>query len=165
MIKPTKLDAQVITMINDRIKDEHTAFYFYMQASNWCRDKGFFKASDFFKGESDSELTHSKKLQDFLLDWNVIPSLPQLSSPQDFKTLVDIIEKAYGLEYDLYEKYEDVSMKAFKHPDLCAFNLFQEFVTIQKDSVAEYSDMINTLDGVELNKMNLLLLEENLFGD
>lgn len=165
MIKPTKLDSKIVTLINERIKDEYTAHYFYVNASNWCRDKGFIKASKYFKKESKSELIHVNKLQQFLLDWNIVPTLPQLSTPQDFKTLVDVIEKSYGIEYDLYEKYEDTAMIAFKHPDLCAFNLFQEYITIQKDSVAEYSDMINMLDGVELNKMNLLLLEENLFGD
>jgi hypothetical protein len=48
--------------------------------------------------------------------------------------------------------------------DLCVFDFLQEFRKIQKDSVAEYSDKLNMLEGVDAkDKFNMLLLEKKLF--
>lgn len=164
MKTPEKLQSSIVKLLTDRISDEHKAFYFYRAASNWCKDKGFFKASAFFQTEATDELEHSKKLQDYLVDWNVVPELPTIESPaEDFSSLVEIIEKAYDIEYALYEEYEDISMTIFKMPDPCTFDFLQEFRTIQRTSVAEYSDKLNVLNGVEPTKINLLLIEKNLF--
>jgi len=73
-----------------------------------------------------------------------------------------LIEAAYNVEYDLYEAYEDTSKQMF-NKDLCVFDFLQEFRMIQKEAVAEYSDKLNMLEGVDANKMNLLLIEHKLF--
>lgn len=166
MIKPEKLSPEVVGLLLPRLKDEFTAYYFYRSASNWCKNVGFFKAAQFFAKESDDELTHAKKLEDYMIDWNVIPELPTIVKPEiTFKTLPEIIEKAYKLEYNLYEEYEDTSAKIFKTGDLCVFDFLQFFRVKQKESVAEYSDKLNVLEGVNIaNKFELLMLEENLFA-
>jgi hypothetical protein len=44
------------------------------------------------------------------------------------------------------------------------FDFLQQFRTIQTQSVAEYSDMINMLEGVNVNdKFQMLMLEKKLF--
>ena len=64
----------------------------------------------------------------------------------------------------MYEEYEDTSMKIFKTGDLCVFDFLQKYRTIQKESVAEYSDKINMLEGVNTkSKFELLMLEKKLF--
>jgi ferritin len=83
--------------------------------------------------------------------------------PLTFETLLEIIEKAYEMEYSLYEEYENSSAKIFKTGDLCAFDFLQNYRSIQTKSVAEYSDMINMLNGTTGSKFELLMLEEQLF--
>lgn len=163
---PKILPAEIVAILQPRILDEYTAFYFYKHAANWCAGAGFKIAAEYFEKESSSELEHVAKLQAFLVDWNVLPKLPSIPPPPVIKSLVDIIDKAYMLEYDLYEKYEDDSVKVMKAGDVCAFDLLQFFRNTQTTSVAEYSDMKNMLEGVDANdKFKLLMLEENLFGD
>lgn len=164
MIKPNKLPQEVVSLLNERLKDEFNAYYLYRSATNWCRNIGYMKAADYFAKESEDELSHAKKIEDFLVQWNVTPELPLIQKPElTFKDLVEIIEKAYKTEYDLYEKYEDTSAKIIKIGDICVFDFLLFFRSVQTQSVAEYSDMINILTGVEPSKFNLLLLEENLF--
>lgn len=159
-----KLEKGIVDLLLPRIKDEYKAFYFYRAASNWCKDKGFFIAAKYYQAESEDELEHSNKLQDYIVDWNVLPALSTIEGPAiEFKSLVEIIEKSYDLEYDLYEQYEDVSMKILEYPDACTWDFLQFFRTIQRESVAAVSDKLNVLDGVEPTKINLLLLEKNLF--
>ena len=147
-----------------RLEDEYNAFYFYRAASNWCQGVGYFKAAEFFAKESEDELGHAKKIETYLVDWNVNPALPSLPKPGiNFDGLLDVIEKAYRMEYELYESYESTSMTLF-NMDLCVFDFFQEFRTLQKNAVAEYSDKLNMLEGVTpAGKLEMLLLEKKLF--
>jgi ferritin len=164
MIKPHKLPSEIASLLNDRIKDEYNAFYFYRSASNWCRNVGFMKAADFFAEESSDESSHAKKIEDFLVQWNMTPELPSIAKPQlSFTSLPEIIRMAYEIEYDLYEKYEDTSVKIMKIGDVCVFDFLSFFRSVQTNAVAEYSDKINILSGVDPTKINLLLIEENLF--
>jgi ferritin len=161
---PNKLDKDVVDLLLPRLKDEYNAFYFYRAASNWCQGVGYFKAAEFFAKESEDELGHAKKIEQYLVDWNVDPELPTVERPQIvFSGLMEVIESAYEIEYALYEDYEGTSMEMFKK-DLCVFDFLQEFRMLQKQSVAEYSDKLNMLEGVDgKSKFNLLLLEEKLF--
>jgi len=163
---PVQLPEEVISLLLPRLSDEFKAYYFYRSASNWCKNVGFMKAAEFFAKESTDELAHAKKIEDYLIDWNVVPDLPVIEKPTlMFMGLTDIIGKAYDIEYALYEEYEDTSAKIFKIGDLCVFDFLQDYRVKQKEAVAEYSDMINKLLGVNTgSKFELLMLEENLFG-
>jgi len=161
---PNKLDKDVVDLLLPRLKDEYNAFYFYRAASNWCQGVGYFKAAEFFAKESEDELGHAKKIEQYLVDWNVDPELPTVERPQImFSGLMEVIENAYTIEYALYEDYEGTSKEMFKK-DLCVFDFLQEFRMLQKQSVAEYSDKLNMLEGVDgKDKFKLLLLEKKLF--
>lgn len=166
MKKPNKLPQEIVDLLLPRLSDEYAAFYNYQAISNWCQNVGFFKAAKFFEAESADELVHAKKIESYLVDWNVIPALPSITKPQlEFKTLADAIQKGYDMEYALYEEYEDISIKVFKTGDISAFDFLQFYRNTQVSSVAQYSDMLNVLDGVEITKFNMLLLEETLFGE
>lgn len=48
--------------------------------------------------------------------------------------------------------------------DVCAFDFLQFFRNVQTESVGQYSDMINMLEGVDTkSKFEMLLLEKKLF--
>jgi ferritin len=164
MKKPIKLGSDIVAALESRLADEFKAFYFYRAAANWCRDRGFDKAASFFQAESDTELTHAKTIENYIVDWNVLPGLDAIKSAAiDFKGLIDIIEKAYQIEYDLYEAYEETSAGLFTK-DLCTFDFLQQFRKIQTESVAEYATMLNILEGVEDEKFELLMLQDKLFA-
>lgn len=164
MKKPKVLPAEVVDMLMPRLSDEFNASYFYRSLSHWCQGNGYKIAAEYFAKESTDELSHAAKLEKFLVDWNVAIELPPIPSPvYEFSSLAEGIGSAYGIEYKLYEDYEDTSLKLFKI-DLCAFDLLQFFRDVQVKSVAEYSDMLNIIEGVEPTKINLLLLEETLFA-
>jgi ferritin len=98
------LDSSV-RLLTDRLRDEYVAHYFYRSATNWCKGIGYIKAAAFFAEEAESELEHAKKLQTFLVDWNIEPSLPSIKPNIQFTDLVDIVNKAYVMEYSLFDSY------------------------------------------------------------
>lgn len=162
-MKPKTLPPNSVSVLQARLSDEYAAYYHYNALGNWCKNVGYNKAAEFFLSESADELTHAKKIENYLIDWNVIPDMPEIMQPKTvFKSLVEGIEDSYSLEWNLYEDYEKDGMKMMAS-DLCTFNLIQELLNIQVKSVAEYSDKLNMLEGVDTSKTNLLLLEKKLF--
>lgn len=150
---PIKLPPEIANMLMKKIGEEYAAHYFYRQATNYCENIGYLKAAEYFKGESEDELKHAEGLQKYLTDWNVQPALSSISTPEKVIGLVDIIEKAYKMEYDLYEGYEEISGVVMTK-DLCTFDFLQQYRTIQRMSVAEYSTFLNQLELIDKNDKN-----------
>ena len=151
---PVKLPQDIANLLNERINDEYAAHYYYRQVANYCENVGYLKAAEYFKGEANDELTHAEGLQKYLTDWNVQPALSPVEPPQKVSGLVDSIEKAYKMEYDLYEAYEGISMDIFKKNDLCTFDFLQQYRTIQRLAVAEYSTFLNQLETIDQTDKN-----------
>ena len=163
MVTPIKLNDAVANALNARIGDEYTAHYFYNAAHNWCMDKNYKNAAAFFAGETMSELSHAQKLQKYLVDWNCVVAIPKTETNFKFNSLADIVEQAYNLELDLFNKYMKDSQAIFGI-DLSTFDFLQEFRSIQNDSVIEYSDLLAALELINVNnKLDVLHFEEMYF--
>lgn len=164
-MKPFKLDQPVVKLLEKTILQEYNAQYFYQAAANWCSEIGYMNAGKFFLAESNDELTHSQGLQEYLVSWNVVPMLPNIPKPQcEFKTLPEILENAYKMEYDLYEIYEEISNEIFKMGDACTFDFLKKYREIQRLAVAEYSDFLNKLELIDVNnKLSVYLFEKEEF--
>ena len=87
---PNTLSPEIVKILIERIKDEYTAHYFYRNASNWCKDKAYNKAAAFFAAEASSELEHAEKIQNYLVNWNVMPIIPPVKMIPSFTNLIDI---------------------------------------------------------------------------
>jgi ferritin len=163
-IRPPKTLADAtVKILTDRLGDEYTAHYFYRNATNWCAGIGYLKAAAFFEQEAKNELKHAKGLQKYLVDWNVMPLLPSIKPNITFSDLIDIINKAYALEYSLFESYNKNSSELFA-TDLTTFDFLTTYRTGQTESVIEYSDLLNALMLVDHNdKFQVLYFEQTYF--
>ena len=163
VMTPMKLNETSVSILTERIKDEYGAHYYYRSAANYCRGVNYKKAAEFFENEANSELEHAKKLQEYLDDWNVKPVISQTETNHEFSGLVDIINGAYKMEYGLMESYNKDSSELFTQ-DLTTFDFLQEFRTLQKEAVIEYSDLLNALVLVDsTDKFQLLYFEQTYF--
>jgi ferritin len=160
---PETLPAEVIEILDNRISDEYTAYYFYRNAANWCKNVNYKKAAAFFEAEAASELEHALGIQNYLTQWNLMPDLPVVDTKQTFTSLIDIINKAYDLEYGLYLKYSE-NQNSLCGVHAAVFNFIQKYTDIQTDSVAEYSDLLNALQLINVeNKFDVLYFEQTYF--
>lgn len=164
IVTPKTLPTEIETALNERIGDEYTAHFFYRNAANWCRNANYKKAAAYFEAEAMSELEHAKGLQDYLTQWNLIPAIPPAPTRVDFRSLADIINKAYAMEYGLFGKYSEGQKMSFDiHP--ATFNFVQGYVNIQNESVGEYSDLLNALQLIDADsRLDVLFFEDKYFG-
>ena len=162
--KPNTLPVEVEKILNERLADEFTAFYFYRNAANWCKNTNYKKAAAFFDGEASGELTHAQGLQDYITSWNSLPVIPVVNTQVAFTSLVDIINKAYALEYNLLQKYS-TNQSALLNIHPVTFNFVQKYVDIQLGEISEYSDYLNALELINVdNKLDVLYFENQYFG-
>jgi ferritin len=162
-INPKTLPSEVIKMLTDRIGDEYKAYYHYRNAANWCKDVNYKKAAAFFESEANGELGHATKLQEYLTQWNIMPSIPDAPTKASFSSLVDIINQSYVIEYDLLEKYS-ADAKIIFNQHQATYNFIQDYVDIQNGEVAEYCDLLNALQLINTeNKFEILYFEQTYF--
>jgi ferritin len=161
---PVKLSGAVVKELTDRLADEYAAHYYYTNASNWCAGVGYMKAAKFFEGEAAAELEHAKGIQKYLVGWNVFPTINPVNTSAKFDSILDCINGAYEIEYDLFEKYNASSKIAFD-AHLATFDFFQEYRKLQTESVAEFSDLLNALQLIDVtNRLDVLHFEDYYFG-
>lgn len=160
---PAKLNEVAVSFLTERLKDEYTAHYFYRAAANWCFNVNYKKAAAYFEGEASSELEHAQGLQKYMDDWNIMPQIPSAPTEHNFNGLVDIINQAYKMEYDLLQSYNKNSSELFAQ-DLTTFDFLQSYRQIQNQSVIEYSDLLNALLLIDHNnKFEVLYFEQTYF--
>lgn len=161
-IKLYKLSSKTIKLLTERIKDEYTAHYYYRAASNWCQDMNYKKAAEFFKNEATDELGHAEKLQEYMVDFNIQPDIPQATTKHNFSNLIDIVHGAYKMELQLMKDYNDNSKELFSE-DMTTFDFLTEFREIQKGAVVEYNDLINASNLINKNDKFQVLYFENTY--
>jgi ferritin len=163
IVNPKTLSSDIVEVFEKRLADEYTAHYTYRNAANWCRNANYKKAAAFFEAEAASELDHAKGLQDYLTQWNILPQIPSVSVPNDFDSLVGIIDEAYDIEYKLLLNYSAMQHALCDvHP--ATFNFIQKYVDIQNQAVGEYSDLLNAPQLININnKLDLLFFEKRYF--
>jgi ferritin len=158
-----KLSSKTIKILTDRIKDEYTAHYFYRAATNWCRDKNYKKAAEFFQKEAKDELKHAQKIQEYMTDFNIIPQIPQAPIDHKFDNLIEIVHGAYKMELGLMKAYNKDSQDLFSE-DITTFDFLTEFREIQKGAVVKYNDLINGSQLVDTkDKFQILYFEQTYF--
>lgn len=158
-----KLSPAVIKMLEDRLKDEYFAHFLYRAAANWCQEMNYKKAAAFFAADALTELQHAEVLQKYIADFNMVPEIPAANTSFKFDNLIDIIYQAYDFELGLMKSYNEVSHKVFQN-DLTTFDFLQQFRDIQKESVVEFSDLINASELVDrTDKFQVLYFEQTYF--
>jgi ferritin len=163
VLAPNRLSEGIQMILNDRIIDEYVAHYFYRNAANWCQNVNFKEAASYFIQESNTELEHAKKIQEYLTQWNCAPILMPVKSDLEFNSLIDIINQAYLMEYNLLETYSS-NQKDLLSMHIPTFNFIQEYVNIQNEAVGEYSDLLNALELINVeNKLDVLIFEKTYF--
>jgi ferritin len=121
------------------------------------------KAAEFFKNEADDELEHAKKIQEYMVDFNIQPVIQNAPTKHTFDNLIDIVHGAYKMELGLMMSYNKNSQSIFTS-DISTFDFLTEFREIQRGAVIEYNDLINASNLVDkTDKFQVLYFEQTYF--
>lgn len=128
-------------IIMELMAEEFDAVSFYTYLSFCCTNKGYFKAADYFMGESQSERGHFLRLSDFLQTRGIEPDVPAVKQPEiEFTDLRSGVKAAYEKEIALTEMYNEVIPLMFKI-DTMAYLKLLEFMQVQEYAIKQMNDL------------------------
>jgi ferritin len=116
---------------------------------------------------SEEELTHSRKIFDFLIDRNRIPTLESRPVPQVDTSMVPIawLNSALVLEKTNTQLINELFWSCWEEKDADAANFLHWFIEEQRRSEREIMDLISQVERAAGNDAALKLVDATLLED
>lgn len=129
--------------------------------ANQLQRLGYFGSQKYFLAESAEELTHYQIIVDFINDMGGCADLPKIDAITDkVNNIGEALELGYETELEVYNHYKDFYEEAEEED--CAVGIFlQQFVTIQRQAVGHYGDLLAKYKIAEATK-ELLEFDEHI---
>lgn len=154
------ISSKMIDLMNYRINQEENSSRIYLGMSIWLGYHGYTGAEKLWKVYSDEELDHAKWAYDYLLNLNVVPTVPQLSTPkQEFKGLPQIIALSYQHEVTITEQCKALAKAAQEEGDFLAFELALKYCNEQVGELNKTQFLLDQLEAFGDDKVALRLLD------
>lgn len=155
---PTVLDA-----INRQIAAEFGASFSYLAMAAWCEHQKFMGAGRWLRLQSAEEHTHGMKLLDFVLARNHQVKLLGIEQPKsDFRSIVDVFERALEQEQGVSVQIDALYELAFKEKVFAAMAELQWFVTEQVEEEKTIREIVSKLRMVKGDSSAVLDLDREL---
>ena len=129
--------------------------------ANQLQRIGYFGGQKYFLAESVEELTHYQIHVEFMNDMGDCADLPKIEAITDkVNDLGEALELGYQTELDVYNQYKELYEQA--EDEDCTVAIFlQQFVTIQRQAVGHYGDLLAKYKIAEATK-ELLEFDEHI---
>lgn len=128
------LQPAMINKLNEQITAEMYASNLYLQMSAWCEEQGLSGAAAFFRQHVPEELSHRDKIIDYLIECDASVEVGAIKAPPtQFKSLVEVINKAYEHERYVTSMINSLAEMALDLKDFNTFNMLQFFIAEQRE--------------------------------
>lgn len=138
------LSKEAINDLNFRINSEEFSSRLYHDMSLWFDDKGYINLAKLYAKYSDEEMSHAKFAKDFLLSYNLKPTLKPLQSPEaEYKDCSEVLEATKNHEILITNECQDLSRNALRRGEMTLFVLGQKYCSEQIEELKKSFDLIN----------------------
>jgi ferritin len=109
------------------------------------QNNGYFRAANYFSDEAKEERSHASMHIEYLLGRGYEAKLPKIVAPDlELEDLKGAIKYGFELESEVTDKYVKITRKMLDI-DLITYNFLLQFLTIQMDAIAKYSDLYSKI--------------------
>jgi len=133
--KQTKFITDAVEqMLCQQIGNELFAYYEYIAAAAWFEGQGFSGFANWASTQACGELTHMKKILDFLVTLGATPDLPQITGVSvKFPSIKAAIEGILKRERAVTKNWRIIAKECIATDDAGTLELAQWFVTEQME--------------------------------
>jgi len=149
--------------INDQIRDELYSSYLYLSMSAYFETNNMPGSARWMRLQSEEELSHAKKLFDYMNDRGsrvVLQGIEQ--PPAEFASTLDIFEKALAHEQKVTGLINTIYELAVKENDYPTQIELQWFITEQVEEEKNAGDIVDQLKMVGDHRPSLIMLDRAL---
>jgi len=139
-----KIPAKVLTELNRQLNHELSAAHAYLAMSGWCVSRNLKGFASFLGKQSGEEREHAEKIMEHILDRAESPKLDAIAAPkQDFRTLLELVERAQAMEQANTSGINAVYEAALAAKDYPAQVLMHWFINEQVEEEAWAAELVD----------------------
>lgn len=144
--KARKMPGELVTLINNLIRDEMQAMTTYMQQASVVAAWGYVALAQHFWETASEEMVHAMELMDRLNLFDEIPKVPQIPQIKVFGDVKGMIDHQVFLETDALAKYNQAVKVAERLNDHATGMRFRELIG---DEERHYDWLVEQLDRIK----------------
>jgi ferritin len=157
-----KLPQEALNIITSLASLEYEQVSFYKRLAQQSNSLGYLRAEKYFMKESIEESEHFDKWLNYVNGRGNDFTIPEVSKQSDkHANLYELIEAALEKEVEVSKYYAKMAVKLFEIDQL-AYQETLDFLKIQNEAVAIYTDYCAVLEGIT-EKGDFLTAEHSLF--
>jgi ferritin len=151
--------------INQQINNELFSMYSYLSMSAYCEHTQFRGCAHWMRLQSQEEYTHALRLYEFLIARQArVKLLPIAQPPTDFKSLLDVFQKALDQERAVTAQINSLYELAFEQKAFAALVELEWFIQEQVEEEKSARDIVHKFQLVQNDPASLLDLDRELGG-
>lgn len=136
----------MLAQLNEQINLEFFSSNLYLQMGSWAESKGFTGCASFLYEHADEEMSHMKRLFNYVNETGSMAILGSIEAPEcSYDSIVDLFEKVYKHECFITQKINSLADTAFTEKDYSTFNFLQWYVSEQHEEEKLFSGILDKI--------------------
>jgi len=157
------LSEKLLNTLNDQLNYEFESANIYLAMSAYCLAQDFDGFAHFFRMQAEEEKNHAMKFFDFINDKGGKITIKGTSNPNnEFRSIVDVFEKAYEHEQDITKRIYIVTDIAIEEKEHATVSFLKWFHDEQVEEEATFDSLVKKIRLASENNAALLMLDANL---
>jgi len=149
--------------INEQINKEYHSAYIYLSMAAYCESVNLPGAAHWMKVQAKEETGHGDKFFDYLVDQGARVILKPIAQvPTEFKSLLEVFEKALEHEKKMTGWLNQLYAQAVKESDYATQILLQWYITEQVEEEKNAADIVAQLELIDAHGTAVLMLDKTL---
>jgi ferritin len=145
--KVPRLKPEIINILNEQITNEFRSAQIYFAISACLDDKGWNNAGKLFLKYGHEEMTHMKKVQEYLYDRNckaVITGLPEVEA--EYGSIKEALTTALEHEIGVTANWQAIACAAKDAKDTTTFMFTDWFLAEQVEEENKFRDLLDLIN-------------------
>lgn len=157
------MDKKILGLLNNQINAEIFSAYLYLSMASWLREKSYDGCASWMEIQYQEELSHAKKIYDFVYDRGERVILKAIDAPKtEWNSVLSIFEEAYEHEKKVTAMINGIVDASIKTRDHATFSFMQWFVNEQVEEEASVDEIVQKMKMVQKSPNGLFMIDSNL---
>ncbi len=158
-----QISVALIDRFNQQITKEFESAYLYLAMSSHLKSKGLNGMSSWFKCQADEEKKHALKLNHYLLERSITPTLYAVQPAKaEWKNVLELFDETYLHECSVSDKIYDMVAQAMEDNDYASLSFLQYFVDEQVEEESTSLSLLEKVRLIEEERGALMVLDEQM---
>lgn len=142
-----QLCSEVASILNTQITNEHQSAQIYFAISAFLDDRGWNNAGKLFLKYGHEEMTHMKKIQEYMYDRNNKVVIQPITSVQsDYVDIRGALSAALQHEIQVTQNWNDIACIAREHGDYTTMHFAKWFLDEQIEEEDKFRSLLSLIN-------------------